>query len=118
MANNWTAYPNKVSKLGWGELTGFQQLTYSGYHTKSNYVTNVLNNYDTPSIIKVNSRLIYKQYVTKYIYNCVTKHLTGVIQLYYTVYLPMELLCKYISKRDRSFKQRFQESHKINHLTG
>jgi hypothetical protein len=62
MANNWTAYPYKVSKLSWGELTGFQQLTYSGYHTKSNYATNVLNNYGTLMFIKVNNSLVYNYY--------------------------------------------------------
>jgi hypothetical protein len=75
MANNWTAYPYKVSKLSWSELTGFQQLTYSGYHTKSNYVTNVLNNYDTPLYIKVNSRIVYSYYNIEHKYNCIIRFL-------------------------------------------
>jgi hypothetical protein len=82
MANNWTAYPNKVSKLGWGELTGFQQLTYSGYHTKSNYLTNVLNNYDTPLFIRVNKDSVHKYYERILSYNCVINTFARVIQLY------------------------------------
>jgi hypothetical protein len=82
MANNWTAYPYKVSKLSWGELTGFEQLTYSGYHTKSNYVTNVLNNYDTPLYIKVNNRIVDNYYSSECEYNCVMKCSACVIQMY------------------------------------
>jgi hypothetical protein len=92
MANNWTAYPYKVSKLSWSELTGFQQLTYSSYHTKSNYVTNVLNNYGTPLNIKVNSRIVYNYYINGSKYNCVIRYSAYVIQMYKVVYLLPKLL--------------------------